>query len=467
MNIPGDGLPVPARYRSMAVIILGISLSVLDSTIVNLALPGISRDLNASAAHSVWVINAYQLAILGLLLPCSLMGDLYGYRRVYLVGVTVFTTASAACLMADSLSTLVAARTVQGLGAAAIMGTNAALVRLTYPASLLGRAIALNAVVVAGASVAGPTVAAAILSVASWPYLFAINVPTGLAVLALGWYALPRNAHAPTQGAKLSWLDVALNALMFGLVFLGVDTLGARGGSSPALFGWAISVAMIACGVAIGVVFIRRQSRQSAPLFPVDLLRIPVFALSICTSICAFAAQMLSFIALPFLLLEGWGRNHLQAGLLLTVWPAAIVVAAPVAGRLIGRWPGGVLSSVGLAVMAVGLVLLAVLPAQPATSHIAWCMALCGVGFGMFQAPNNHMILTSGPLSRSGVAGGMLSTARTTGQSIGAVLLAIIFSFFNAHDRRGPIAALVLAACFAVAGSAFSLLRVRHTRKPY
>ena len=167
MNIPGDGLPVPARYRSMAVIILGISLSVLDSTIVNLALPGISRDLNASAAHSVWVINAYQLAILGLLLPCSLMGDLYGYRRVYLVGVTVFTTASAACLMADSLSTLVAARTVQGLGAAAIMGTNAALVRLTYPASLLGRAIALNAVVVAGASVAGPTVTTAILSVAS------------------------------------------------------------------------------------------------------------------------------------------------------------------------------------------------------------------------------------------------------------------------------------------------------------
>ena len=467
MNTPGDGLPVPARYRAMGVIILGISLSVLDSTIVNLALPSIARDLGASAAHSVWVINAYQLAILGLLLPCSMMGDLVGYRRVYLAGVSVFTLASACCFLAPSLDMLIAARTLQGLGAAAIMGANAALVRLTYPSHLLGRAIAFNSVVVASGSVAGPTVAAAILSVASWHWLFVINVPAGIAILAVGWSALPHNVRPPAEGASLSWKDVVLNALMFGLVFLGVDSLGARAGQAPTAAGWGASIALLAAGVGIAVFYIRRQLRLPVPLFPVDLLRIPVFALSTCTSISAFAGQTLAFIALPFLMLDGWGRTPLQAGALITAWPAAVVVAAPIAGRLIGRWPVGALSSCGLALLSIGMLLLAALPAQPVTADIVWRMVLCGIGFGLFQAPNNHAILTSGPVNRSGVAGGMLSTARTTGQTTGAVMLAIVFSLFNAHDGHGPEVALVLAAGFAAAASGFSLLRVRHARKPF
>jgi len=460
-----DGLPPPARYRAMVVIILGIALSVLDGTIVNLALPGIARDLHASAAQSVWVVNAYQVATLALLLPCATLGDLFGYRRVYLRGLALFTAASLGCALADSLPLLAAARAIQGLGAAGVMSVNAALVRLIYPKSMLGRGVAINSLVVATSSVAGPSMAAGVLSLASWHWLFALNLPLGVAVLWLGFHALPQNIAAPPASARLSWLDVLLNALMFSLVFLGVDALGTRFGKPAASVDLA-GAAMLVGGVLVGVVYLRRQLKQPVPLFPMDLLRIPVFALSMCTSVAAFTAQMLAYIALPFLMLESYGRSPLQAGLLITAWPLSIVVVAPIVGRLIGRYPDGLLGGIGLGTMAAGLALLAALPGQPENADIVWRMALCGIGFGLFQSPNNHTIVTTAPHNRSGAASGMLGSARLTGQTLGAALLAIIFSAAGAHDGRGPVFALALAACFAAAAGAFSTLRLRHARTP-
>jgi DHA2 family multidrug resistance protein-like MFS transporter len=456
-----DGLPTPARYHAMAAIILGIVLAVLDGTIVNLALPGIARDLNATAAEAVWVVNAYQVATLAMLLPCATLGDLYGYRRVYFGGLLLFTAASAACVLANSLPALAAARAVQGIGAAGIMGVNTALVRLIYPSALLGRGIAINTMVVAGASVAGPSVAAAILSVAPWPWLFALNLPLGPLVLLLGYRALPRNTVSSVAGARLSPLDVLLNVLMFGLVFLGADMLGTRAGASAPASAIASGLGVLVLGLVVGFFYVRRQMAEPLPLFPVDLLRIRIFALSMCTSVAAFAAQMLAYIALPFLMLDTYGRSHLQAGLLMTAWPLAIVAVAPLAGRLIGRVHNGLLGGIGLGLFAAGLALLAALPEQPGNADIVWRMVLCGLGFGLFQSPNNHTIVTSAPAHRSGGASGMLGTARLTGQTIGAVLLAIVFSVVGSHDGRGPLTALVIAAVFAAAAAAFSLLRVK------
>jgi DHA2 family multidrug resistance protein-like MFS transporter len=458
-----DGLPTRERVRALVVIILGIVMAVLDGTIVNLALPDITRELNASAAQSIWVINAYQIATLALLLPLATLGDIVGYRRVYLTGMAVFTAASVACSLADSLTTLALARVMQGIGAAGLMSVNAALVRLTYPSRLLGRGIAINSLVVATASVAGPSIAAGILSVASWPWLFAINVPFGLICLWLGRKALPDNL-AKASGARFSVLDVVLNGLMFGLVFLGIDGLGVRVEASPGgAHGTPMWLALseLAAGVVVGVIYVRRQLEEPVPLFPLDLLRIPVFALSMGTSVGAFCAQTLAYVGLPFLLLGSYGRSHLEAGLLLTAWPLAIVVIAPLVGRLIGRYPGGLLGGLGMGLLSLGLVALALLPAQPANADIVWRMALCGVGFGLFQSPNNHIILTSAPAHRSGGASGMLGTARLTGQTLGAVLLAIVFSFFDAQHGKGPLVALWLAAGFAAVAGTCSALRTR------
>jgi MFS transporter, DHA2 family, multidrug resistance protein len=219
-------------------------------------------------------------------------------------------------------------------------------------------------------------------------------------------------------------------------------------------------VAMLVAGLAVGWIYIRRQLHEDTPLFPVDLLRIPIFGLSMCTSVTAFAAQTLAFVALPFMLLEGQGRGHLEAGLLITAWPVAVVLVAPFAGRLIPRVPGGLLGGIGLAAMALGLALLALMPDAPSSWQIGWRLALCGAGFGLFQSPNNHTILTSGPLRRAGAASGMLGTARLTGQSAGAVMLGLIFSTWGVHDA-GPEIALGLAAVLSGASAAFSLLRLR------
>ncbi len=457
-----DGLPPPARNRAMLVIILGIAMAVLDGSIVNLALPGIARELNASAAHAIWVVNAYQIATLVMLLPLASLGERLGYRRVYFVGMALFALSSVGAMLADSLATLIVARAVQGLGAAGIMSVNAALVRLTYPRAQLGRGLAINSMVVALASVAGPSVAAGILSVAPWPWLFALNLPLGALTLWLGWRALPFNPPSAVVQSRPAALDVVLNVLMFTLIFVGGERLGAahsagRAGASPEAWG------LLAAGVVVGWVYLRRQWRLAAPLFPMDLLRIPVFALSMGSSVGAFCAQTLAYLVLPFLLLEGLGRTPLQAGLLITAWPVAIVVAAPIAGRLIGRYADGLLGAIGMGIFACGLLLLAALPTDPSAFDMVWRMALCGAGFALFQSPNNHTIVTSAPLHRSGAASGMLGTARLTGQTMGAVLLATIFTVWPSHDGTGEWVALLLAAAFAVVAGVCSSLRLRAT----
>jgi DHA2 family multidrug resistance protein-like MFS transporter len=189
-----------------------------------------------------------------------------------------------------------------------------------------------------------------------------------------------------------------------------------------------------------------------------------VFALSMCTSVTAFSAQLLSYVALPFLLLEGLGRSHAQAGLLITAWPLGTIVMAPIAGRLIGRVPDGLLGAFGLALMASGMALLASLPATPGNVDIAWRMALAGAGFGLFQSPNNHTIVTTAPAHRSGAASGMLGTARLTGQTIGALVIAVVFSSAGAYDRHGPVMALWIAAGLAATAAGFSGLRASHRR---
>jgi MFS transporter, DHA2 family, multidrug resistance protein len=456
--VADGGLPAPERYWAMAAILLGIALSVLDSSIVNLALPDITRDFGASASDAVWVVNAYQLATLVLLLPCAKIGESVGYKRVYIVGLVVFTLASLGCAVAPTLPFLKLARAVEGLGAAGMMAVNAALVRLTYPSSMLGRGLAFNSMVVAASSVAGPSLAALVLSVASWPWLFLIQIPLCVVVFVLGRRALPRNT-APATGPRLHPLDVVLNIATFSLVFLGADALGVREGGVETGRGLALPALLLVGAVLVGTFYVRRMWRQPAPLLPVDLLRIRIFALSMCTSVTAFAAQTLAFVALPFLLLEGQGRSHFEAGLLITAWPAAIVLFAPLAGRLIHRVGGGALGGFGLALLAVGLALVAVLPAHPSTWRIAVPLALCGAGFGLFQTPNNHTIVTSAPLRRAGAASGMLGTARLTGQSLGAVMLALIFGV--AGVRTGGSIALGLGAVLAAAGALFSSLRIR------
>lgn len=426
---------------------LAIMMAVLDGAIANVALPTIARDLAASPADAVWVVNAYQLVITILLLPLASLGEIVGYRRIYRIGLAVFTLASLACVLSDSLAMLTLARVVQGVGAAGIMSVNAALVRFIYPRQQLGRGIGIIALVVATSAAMGPTVAAGILSVASWPWLFAVNVPLGLATLYAA-RALPRT---PRAARRFDIESALLNALFFGLLIVAIDSLG---------HGERVRyVALAFAGSALaGVALVMRQLPQASPLLPVDLLRIPLFALSITTSVCSFTAQMLAFVAIPFYFHDVLGRDAVATGLLMTPWPVATAVMAPIAGRLADRYSAGVLGMLGLIVFAAGLALLALLPAAPATADIVWRMALCGAGFGMFQSPNNRAIVTSTPPERSGGASGMLGTARLLGQTTGAALVAMMFSVAGAKATYWALGTAAVIALVAAAVSGTRLL---------
>lgn len=448
-----DGLPVPQRYAAILVIALGITIAVLDGTIANVALPTIARDLNTSPATSIWVINAYQLAITISLLSMASLGDIIGYRRVYQAGLLVFSVTSLFCALSDSLLTLTFARVLQGFGAAALMSVNTALIRIIYPRAQLGRGIGINSVIVAVSAAAGPTIASAVLAVASWQWLFAINVPIGLLAWGLGMKYLPANS-TKSNGNRFDFTSSLMNALTFGLLIIAIS--GFAQGESPTVIAAEIVALLI-----IGFFFIRRQLKQPFPLLPVDLLRIPIFALSIGTSICSFAAQTLAMVALPFFLQSVLGRDEVATGLLLTPWPLATVVVAPIAGRLVERYHAGLLGGIGLAVFASGLFLLAVLPANPTDLDIIWRMMLCGAGFGLFQSPNNHTIISAAPQHRSGGASGMLGTARLLGQTSGAALVALMFNLFS---NNGTHASLILAGAFATLAAIVSLSRVSQKR---
>ena len=383
------------------------------------------------------------------LLSFSALGDVIGYRKVYIGGLALFTVASVGCSLSGSFQTLVLARVMQGFGAAAITSVNTTLIRFIYPKAQLGRGMGINATVVAVSSVAGPTIAAGILAIADWPWLFAVNIPIGLAALSLSHRFLPQN---PVKDAahRFSWRDALMNALTFGLLMASVE--GFSHGIDPKLLSLGIAALLV-----IGFLFIRSQLHETYPILPFDLLRIPIFSVSVLTSICSFLAQMLAMVALPFYLQHACGYSDVQTGLLLTAWPAVIMIVAPVAGVLVERIHAGLLGGAGLAAMATGLFLLAWLPEHPTDFDLIWRLILCGAGFGLFQSPNNSILIASAPPARSGSASGMLATARLVGQTTGAALMALLFHLLPQNSTH---AALMIAGGFALAAAVISFARI-------
>ena len=441
-----DGLPNPQRILAFVTVSIVLFLAVLDEAVVTVALPLMAKDLHASPADALWIINAYRLAIVMVLLPVAALGDSLGYRRVYLSGIALFTAASLVSALAPSLEILVAARVLQGFGAAGIMGINIALVRFIFPQAMLGRAVGNVAVVVAVSSAAGPSVAGVILSIAAWPALFLVNIPIGIVALIVGFKTLP---VTPGSGRPIDVKSALFAAVTFGLLIIGVNAL-AEGGQL--LWGFAF----IGLATVIGAVFARSQLKLTFPMLPVDLLKMPVFALSATTSMLAFGAYALALASLPFYLHDVLKHSAAETGLLMTPLPIATAAAAMISGRMADRLAPGKIAAGGLLVFSIGLAFLAFLPFDATNLDIVWRTALAGFGFGIFQAPNNKVMIGSAPRSRSGGASAIQSTARLLGQSIGVALLAIVL---GTQIESAFSIGLGIAACLAAAGILPSALR--------
>jgi DHA2 family multidrug resistance protein-like MFS transporter len=441
-------MPLAGRGAlAMLAVMTGVAMASLDTAIANTALPAMATQLHTTPAGSTWIVNIYQLAMLATLLPFAALGEIAGFRRVFIGGLVVFTAASLACALAWSLPALVAARFAQGVGASAVMAVATALMRTIYPPALQGRGFGTNALVVAIAFAVGPTVASVILAVASWPWLFALNVPFGIGAVWLARRCLPDTGRVMRRfdlvAAFYNTAAFSALVLLFGDVAHGV---------SPVRWGAELAAAAICFGLLL-----RRQRGHPFPLLPVDLFRSPLFTLSALTSVCAFAVQGLCFVSLPFYF-ESIGRSAIDTGFLMTPWPALVAVMAPMAGRLSDRWSPAVLGGIGLAVLGAGVMALVLLPAAPSAPDIAWRMALCGVGFGFFQAPNMKAIMASAPASRAGGASGVVAMARLMGQATGVALVA---GCFMLTGGAGPRVGLMVAVALAGAGAGASLLRLK------
>ncbi|MGH9717893.1 MAG: MFS transporter [Candidatus Acidiferrales bacterium] len=449
----GDGLPAQQRRWAMFTYLIGLAMSVLDGNIANTALPSIASQLGASPEASIWVVNAFLLAVAICVLPLSSLADIIGYKRVYQGGLALFIVASIGCSLPHSLTTLIMARVLQGVAAAGMWSISAAIMRYTYPKALLGRAVGLSGIVVFTSAAAGPSIASGILAIASWHWLFAINVPFGLLSLSLSERFLVK---APGTRHRWDLWSGLLNAITVTLLITAIEDVGDTGR------GPIIAAELVGAAV-LGTLLIRRQMALRNPMLAVDLFKKPIFALAAAASFCAFMGQGLAFVVLPFYFIDGLGVSQVRAGLLLTPWPLAAGVMSHFSGRLADRYPFWILGAMGMAVMTGGLLLLGFAPAHPTTLQIVWRAALGGAGFGLFGAPNNRALVANASRERAGGAGGVSTMSRLMGQAIGIAVVAVIFAI-TAHGQvtlRNSMLALLCGAGFTVVAAAVCLGSIR------
>lgn len=430
---------------ALAAVLAGVVVVTLDTSLTSTAIPAIARAIGVAPATTLWIVNVYYLGVVASLLPLGALGEIRGHRPVFLAGLATFALGTIACGFAQTLAGLVVGRAIVGLGAAAVAATTPALIRNLYPHEHLNRGLGLYAMVVGLALTFGPTAASAILAVASWPWLYLAMAPVALVAIALA-FRLPATQRSARP------FDVASAVLCAGMF---ASLLFAIAGMAH--LGWQPVLAAAVASGLFGYGLLRRESGRPAPILAFDLFRIPLFSLSSATSVCAFAVQGLVFVLLPLLLHFRLGYSESEFGLLILPWPLTLAVMTFVSTPLVRRVPAGVLGSAGLLLVALGLVWLVRVPVPASPAEITVRLVLCGIGFGLFQAPNMVALMSSAPRDRSGGAGGVLATSRLLGQAIGAAAVAFGISTWPAS---GLDVALWMGVAMALLGSVTSALRL-------
>lgn len=440
------GLTDPQQRRwAISSVLGGMLLVVLDAAIAPIALPSIAEALGLTPASALRVVTAYQLGLILMLLPAAALGESYGYRRVFVAGAALFSAASALGALSPSLSWLVAARFAQGLGGAGIMSLGIALLRFVVPAQQLGAAIGWNAMTVALSAAAGPTIGALLLSWSSWPWVFALNLPIGAAVITAA-RALPDTKGA---GPPPKLLSAAISMAMFASLIIGAGSLLSKPSLAFALLGLAALMA---------TALLRRESHRAAPLIPLDLLSLSSFRVAVLASALCFIGQTAALLALPFHLAKAQGLTPLATAAYLLPWPLAVALAGPWAGKLADRIDTALLGLAGGLLLSLGLGAASLAASDGPALAISPCVMLCGLGFGLFNVSNNRFMFLSVPRERSGAAGALQSLTRLTGQSLGALGMSLLYE--KLPSNSAPPVALALAAILTLAAGLICVLRL-------
>lgn len=442
-------MTMSARLSLLAV--LGsMAMVVLDAGMLNVALPSLSAALGSDPANVIWAVSVYQMALLVGLLPSAQLAERFGHRELFTVGIVTYLVSSVLCAAAPNLSALVVARLFQGLGGAVIMALGIAILRTALGTDRLGVAIGWNALVVALSSAAAPMLAAAILAIAPWPWLFLAKLPIGLV-------ALGASTGFPPSHRTRSSIDIIammVHAACAAAVLVAFERMAAR----PLM-----AICLFLAVIATARWMVAREKMREAPLWPVDLLASQSFRTSVAASIACFAGQSAGLVALPLFLQLGLKASVAETALVMTCWPVAVALTAPMAGRLADRLGSSILCGSGGFALGIGLGISAAFSTGCGIGPFVVAAIISGIGFGLFQVPNNRNMFLSAPPDRAAAAGGMQGSARLCGQTLGVLLVGLLLTHYRTEDaaRIG----LGLAAGCALVASLVSIASLPRSAK--
>lgn len=397
------------RYQVLAAIMLGGIMGPIDASIVNVILPIITGFFGASLATAQWVPVIYLLAISSLLLFYGRLGDIVGYKKVYLAGLVCFIIASGLCGLAPTIYWLIAFRALQGLGAGMMMAVPYAIVTATFPPQERGRALGINAISISAGLAIGPTLGGLIASLWGWRLAFLINIPVGIAGLLWATKVIPDLKGQPGR------VDAggAITAFVFLFSFLYFINQAQK-------LGFDVTTGTIlAIAIMTGASFFYIETRSPQPVVNLALFKNRTFSLGTLSALLNFVSQYIMVFLTPFYLQRVLHYSPDKIGLIMTCFPLAVMAVAPFSGALSDQVGTRALAAAGAAISALALVTMAFLPVAAPPLAVGWRLALFGFGTGIFQSPNTSAVMGSVPRPYLGIASGVLATARNIGMALG------------------------------------------------
>ena len=447
------------KWWVFLVVGIGTFMSALDGSVVNIIVPVLRAYFKSDVASVEWVVVVYLLVVSSLLLTFGRLGDLRGHKAMYSAGFLIFVATSAVCGLAPTVSVLVAARTVQAIGAAMLFANAPAILTRSFPPQQRGQALGLQATMTYLGLTVGPSLGGWLTQSISWRAVFYINVPIGLLAFILSLVFIPADKPDTARSERFDLPGAVLFAAGLGALLLALNQGDAWGWASP-----AVIICAAAAVVLLGI-FLRVELRTPAPMLDLSLFNQRIFSASTASAVLNYICLYSVIFLMPFYLLQGRGLNPAQAGLLLTAQPIVMAIVAPVSGSLSDRIGSRLLSTLGMLVMAVGIFLLSLLKPDAANSAILFGLAITGLGTGIFISPNTSALMGSAPRQRQGIASGILATARNVGMVLGVGLAGAILTGVMARTGSNNAlftavhTGLLVGAGLAVAGAVISLIR--------
>lgn len=426
---PSQGLP--NKWQILAAVMLGSIMGPLDGSIVNTVLPDITEHFRADIALMQWVPTVYLLTISCLILFYGRLGDMVGYKRVFLLGLGAFIATSVLCGVSQNVWMLIAFRALQALAAGMMMSVGYAIVTTAFPPQERGKAMGIYAVSIAAGLGLGPTLGGLIADNFSWRYIFFINMPIGLAGLILGGRVIPSGGRKP--GQYLDWPG-ALTALIFLFSLL----LYANRGED---WGWLSlrGIILLASTGVFGIAFLLIERTARQPMLNLDLFRNRSFALANLSALLSFMSLYAMIFLTPFFLVFVLGFSILKVGLVMIASPMATLIVAPLSGALSDRIGSRWLTVLGMLIAAGALILLSGLDEGSGAFDVIWRLAILGVGSGMFQSPNNSMVMGAVPPMYLGISSGILAAMRNVGMVLGlAVAGGVLYNIAPVTQTMRP-----------------------------